>query len=455
MERNSMERNSMERNSMERNSMEINSMERNSMGEKLDGRETRWEETRWERNSMGEKLDGEKLDGRMLMIMSPSPGFSYLDRVVLEIIETERVYVRDLKMIVQDYLGHIIDQSELSFGPEQVCALFGNIEEIYEFNRPGSSPGSDTVLVPVQTRFRPGSSPGFCRSDLLLDLERCGQDPVEVARCFVLKSEDFEIYTTYCTNYPRYVALDRVWTSLDRSVQVLAQILRDQTWASFLRRRQQILKTPLPLGSYLLKPVQRVLKYHLLLQEIRTHWDQAEVGGDIVEAAVVSMTTVAWFINEMKRRHESSVRVQEVQSLLLNWKGPDLTTFGDLVLEGTFKLSRQKNQRNLFLFHKVLLLAKKKNENYVYKNHITTSSDSPRPAQTVPDQLRPSQASSDRPRPAQTVPGQLRPSQASSDCPRPAQTVPGQLRLSQTSSDCPRPAQTVPGQLRPSQDSPD
>lgn len=36
---------------------------------------------------------------------------------------------------LQDYLAHIIDQCDLSIHPEQVCALFGNIEDIYEFNR--------------------------------------------------------------------------------------------------------------------------------------------------------------------------------------------------------------------------------------------------------------------------------------------------------------------------------
>lgn len=35
----------------------------------------------------------------------------------------------------QDYLAHIIDMSNLPIRPEQVCALFGNIEDIYEFNR--------------------------------------------------------------------------------------------------------------------------------------------------------------------------------------------------------------------------------------------------------------------------------------------------------------------------------
>lgn len=41
----------------------------------------------------------------------------------------------ELLSSLQDYLAHIIDQCELLIGPEQVCALFGNIEDIYEFNR--------------------------------------------------------------------------------------------------------------------------------------------------------------------------------------------------------------------------------------------------------------------------------------------------------------------------------
>lgn len=38
--------------------------------------------------------------------MAPNPQLTYLDRVVMEIIETERMYVRDLRMIVE--VGHVI-----------------------------------------------------------------------------------------------------------------------------------------------------------------------------------------------------------------------------------------------------------------------------------------------------------------------------------------------------------
>ncbi|XP_028858686.1 pleckstrin homology domain-containing family G member 3 isoform X8 [Denticeps clupeoides] len=263
--------------------------------------------------------------------MAPNPSLTYVDRVVMEIIESERMYVRDLRSIVEDYLAQIIDTGDLPIRPEQVCALFGNIEDIYEFN-----------------------------SELLQALDMCDNDPVAIARCFVLKSEYFEIYTQYCTNYPN-------------SVAALTECMRNKILAKFFRDRQAALKRSLPLGSYLLKPVQRILKYHLLLQEIAKHFDPEEDGYEVVEEAIYTMTGVGWYINDMKRKHEHAVRLQEVQSLLINWKGPDLTTYGELVLEGTFRVHRAKNERTLFLFDRMLLITKRRGEHYVYKTFITCS----------------------------------------------------------------------------------
>ena len=50
------------------------------------------------------------------------------------------------------------------------------------------------------------------------------------------------------------------------SVAALTDCMRSKTLAKFFRDRQASLKRSLPLGSYLLKPVQRILKYHLLLE---------------------------------------------------------------------------------------------------------------------------------------------------------------------------------------------
>lgn len=257
-----------------------------------------------------------------------SPKLLYVDRVVQEILETERTYVQDLKSIVEDYLDCIKDQTKLPLGTEERSALFGNIRDIYHFN-----------------------------SELLQDLENCENDPVAIAECFVSKSEEFHIYTQYCTNYPR-------------SVAVLTECMRNKMLAKFFRERQETLKHSLPLGSYLLKPVQRILKYHLLLHEIENHLDKDTEGYDVVLDAIDTMQRVAWHINDMKRKHEHAVRLQEIQSLLTNWKGPDLTSYGELVLEGTFRLQRAKNERTLFLFDKLLLITKKRDDTFTYKAHI-------------------------------------------------------------------------------------
>ncbi|XP_066103978.1 pleckstrin homology domain-containing family G member 1 isoform X1 [Saccopteryx bilineata] len=257
-----------------------------------------------------------------------SPKLLYVDRVVQEILETERTYVQDLKSIVEDYLDCIRDQTKLPLGTEERSALFGNIQDIYHFN-----------------------------SELLQDLENCESDPVAIAECFVSKSEQFHIYTQYCTNYPR-------------SVAVLTECMRNKSLAKFFRERQETLKHSLPLGSYLLKPVQRILKYHLLLHEIENHLDKDTEGYDVVLDAIDTMQRVAWHINDMKRKHEHAVRLQEIQSLLTNWKGPDLTSYGELVLEGTFRLQRAKNERTLFLFDKLLLITKKRDDTFTYKAHI-------------------------------------------------------------------------------------
>ncbi|XP_057678750.1 pleckstrin homology domain-containing family G member 1 isoform X2 [Corythoichthys intestinalis] len=271
------------------------------------------------------ELDLERGIERISQVQGPR---TYVDRVVQEILDTERTYVQDLRSIVEDYMESINNQALLGLSSEDKGSLFGNIKDIYHFNR-----------------------------DLLHHLEKCNADPVAIAECFVSKSEEFHIYTQYCTNYPR-------------SVAVLTECMRNKALAKFFRERQESLRHSLPLGSYLLKPVQRILKYHLLLHEIANHMEKDTETYEVVQEAIDTMQRVAWHINDMKRKHEHAVRLQEIQSLLTNWKGPDLIGYGELVLEGTFRLQRAKNERTLFLFDKLLLITKKREETFTYKAHI-------------------------------------------------------------------------------------
>ncbi|XP_041510869.1 pleckstrin homology domain-containing family G member 2 isoform X2 [Microtus oregoni] len=260
---------------------------------------------------------------------------SRLERVAKEIVETERAYVRDLRSIVEDYLGPLMDGRALGLSMEQLGTLFANIEDIYEFS-----------------------------SELLEDLES-SNSAGGIAECFVQRSEDFDIYTLYCMNYPSSLAL-------------LRELSQSPPATLWLQERQAQLRHSLPLQSFLLKPVQRILKYHLLLQELGKHWAEGpDTGGrEMVEEAIVSMTAVAWYINDMKRKQEHAARLQEVQRRLGGWTGPELSAFGELVLEGTFRGGGgggprlRGGERLLFLFSRMLLVAKRRGPEYTYKGHI-------------------------------------------------------------------------------------
>lgn len=245
---------------------------------------------------------------------------SYIDHVLMEILDTERTYVKDLKDIIEGYVNYLRTSSEFNQHSLDQEALFGNIEDLYVFNR-----------------------------NFLKLLEEFGHDVIGVAECFVNQTEGFAIYSDYCTNYPR-------------SMEVLTLCMKDEVQSSILKRQQLSLQHALPLGSYLLKPVQRILKYHLLLLNILNHHDALSKGHKVVEKAVESMTAMARHINDMKQRHEHAVRTQEIQSMLYGWDGADLTTLGDLILEDKFRLCGAKVERSVFLFEKAVLIAKRKEE---------------------------------------------------------------------------------------------
>lgn len=204
------------------------------------------------------------------------PLLSISQRVVTEIIETERSYVDDLEQIVSGYLCKLRDVLD------QHQDLFSNLEDIYKFNK-----------------------------DFLFQLEECYLNAGSIASCFVENAPKFDVYTHYCTMYPQVVS-------------TLTEMMAQPSTAQMLKECQLELKQNLPLGAYLLKPVQRILKYHILFKSLSKHTSEdltvSEEDRASISEAVSIMTNIACHINEMKKRHEHSIRVQELQSLLCGWE---------------------------------------------------------------------------------------------------------------------------------------
>ena len=82
-------------------------------------------------------------------------------------------------------------------------------------------------------------------------LVKCGHNLNEIGRVFLEYSDNFEIYSIYCRNSKKSEELRRI---LGRN--------------AFLQSCQNKLNHALPLSAYLLKPIQRLTKYQLLLEQL-------------------------------------------------------------------------------------------------------------------------------------------------------------------------------------------
>uniref|UniRef100_A0A182P9Z2 DH domain-containing protein n=1 Tax=Anopheles epiroticus TaxID=199890 RepID=A0A182P9Z2_9DIPT len=238
-------------------------------------------------------------------------GMTMCERAVREIIDSESNYVKDLGQVIRGYLEDWKERACLKHN--QLKVLFSNIQEVYDFN------------------FK-----------LLNRLREARGDPVTISNCFIDLHAEFSCYTTYCTSYPEAIAL-------------LATLLQATHTNALLVSTQKMLKHTLPLGSYLLKPVQRILKYHLLLENLRKHCNDQQVA-----LAHELMKKVAHNIDQVQTKLDKARFVKELVGILDGWLGPDLSVLGDLLHEG--RLLEHSKPRNVLLFQTMLIIAKPKED---------------------------------------------------------------------------------------------
>ncbi|NWR63778.1 MCF2L factor, partial [Bucorvus abyssinicus] len=260
--------------------------------------------------------------------------------IINELIETERVYVEELQSIIEGYASEMDNPSLVHLIPSALQnkkeILFGNLPEIYEFHNRH-------------------------------EIENCIENPELLARCFLKRKEDLQIYEKYCQNKPRSEAL---WRQCGDSI--------------FFQECQRKLDHKLSLDAYLLKPVQRITKYQLLLKEMLKCSKNSEGTAELEEA-------LATVLDIIKSVNDSMHHVA-----ITGYEG-DVSELGKLLMQGSFNvwtdhkkghnkvkdLARFKPmQRHLFLYTKMLLFCKKREENtdghektasYSFKNSLKMS----------------------------------------------------------------------------------
>uniref|UniRef100_A0A671UTA9 MCF.2 cell line derived transforming sequence a n=1 Tax=Sparus aurata TaxID=8175 RepID=A0A671UTA9_SPAAU len=197
--------------------------------------------------------------------------------------------------------------------------LFGNMPEIYNFH----------------SRV------------FLQDLEGCLEAPEGVGACFLERKESFQMYECYCQNKPRSEALWRQFSD-----------------CSFFQECQKKLEHKLGLDSYLLKPIQRLTKYQLLLKELLKYSTDCE-GTSELQGALTAMLDLLKSVNDSMH-----------QIAITGYEG-EICELGRVLMQGSFSVwishkrgpTRMKElarfkpmQRHLFLYERALLFCKKREE---------------------------------------------------------------------------------------------
>ncbi|XP_077107736.1 uncharacterized protein KIAA1755 homolog isoform X3 [Ranitomeya variabilis] len=162
--------------------------------------------------------------------------------------------------------------------------------------------------------------------------------------------EQFGLYAFYSKNKPQS----------DRLLQ--------EHGAAFFKRKQQDLGDKMDLSSYLLKPIQRISKYSLLLQDME--WECK--GQSTREAELKAAREVVRF---QLRHGNDLLAMDDIQDCDVNLKEQ-----GRLLRQAEFVISYRKRKclRRVFLFEDLVLFSKTKKaasgkEIYVYKQSFKTS----------------------------------------------------------------------------------
>lgn len=242
--------------------------------------------------------------------------------IMREMIQTERDYVKSLEYIIENYIPELLREDIPQALRGQRNVIFGNVEKIYEFHS----------------------------QYFLQELERCENSPLLVGQCFLRHEKKFYLYALYNKNKPK------------------SDSLMSEYGTSFFKTKQVELGDKMDLASYLLKPVQRMGKYALLLQQLMKAYPDKEVD-------VTDIRSAEQMVRFQLRHGNDLLAMDSLRDCDVNVKEQ-----GRLLRQNEFLVWQGKGKkclRQVFLFEELILFSKarrfpdRKNlDLYIYKNSI-------------------------------------------------------------------------------------
>uniref|UniRef100_A0A8D0DTB8 Vav guanine nucleotide exchange factor 2 n=1 Tax=Salvator merianae TaxID=96440 RepID=A0A8D0DTB8_SALMN len=248
---------------------------------------------------------------------------------LLEIQETEAKYYKTLEDIEKNYMNPL--RQVLS--PQDMEAIFINLENLIKVHF--------SFLRAIDVSMMSGGS--------------------GLAKVFLDFKERLLIYGEYCSR------MELAQSTLNR-LMANREDIRQKVEECTLKVQEGKFK----LQDLLVVPMQRVLKYHLLLKELLTHSSERPEKQQLKEA-LEAMQDLAMYINEVKRDKETLKKISEFQSSIENLP-VKLEEYGRPKIDGEVKVrsivNHTKQDRYLFLFDKVVIVCKRKGYSYEQKDII-------------------------------------------------------------------------------------
>jgi hypothetical protein len=190
---------------------------------------------------------------------------------VYELVATEALYVADLQTILRAFLYPIRDAYKVGLLPleyeRQLIDSFSNTQVLAKVHEDLLQELSDCFREWQQTSMYNFGTPPEPKASATCPLDR-------VARVLLSKAFLFHLYSQYCSDF--FERSERLEKMLRQ-----APVIRD-----FLHRCESSeLCRGESLGSFLIKPVQRLTRYSLLLHKIRSEGSGRSCEQELTEAA--------------------------------------------------------------------------------------------------------------------------------------------------------------------------
>lgn len=238
---------------------------------------------------------------------SPSPDQKRLTRrrhIIKELVDTEHSFGQDMKVVDDIYKG---TSNVIIISAEDVKTLFGNSDQIVAFSTnfldalKGAS--KSVYVLPKSKRWRSNrisnatSYSGNTDDQSSINGVELSDDDKDrktfIGEAFAHHMANMEkVYAEYLKNHD----------AANQKLQVLQKNPKVQIWLKECRAYAHDLTSAWDLDSLLVKPVQRILKYPLLLEQLLEATPENHPDYTALDIAVREVKGISMRINEMKRR---------------------------------------------------------------------------------------------------------------------------------------------------------